>query len=235
MIFRGLPVPWCMNALPLRSRPARKPACGPIRTTPLLGLLLALLPAAASAAARVYRFDPVHTQVWFSVAHEAFSHPRGRVRIADGWFSFDPDDWSTARVDVVFDLTTLDLGDADWNRRVTAGGLLDTARWPRAHYVGDRVEQTGAHTGIIHGRLTLHGIEHPLDVAFTVNAIGYDPYAFHRKAGFSASATIGRSRFGLTRYTGVIGEDIAVHVEIEGINQRGGAAPAAPTSPEETR
>ncbi|MGA9421030.1 MAG: YceI family protein [Rhodanobacteraceae bacterium] len=185
----------------------------------LPAMTLLLVPFAATARPALYRFDPVHTQVWFSAAHENFSQPQGRVRIADGWFTFDPGDWRSAKVDVVIDLTSLDMGDKDWNDALKASGFLDVERWPRAHYVSRSVEQTGARTGVIHGDLKLLGRTAPVDVAFTLNDIGYDAYAFSRKAGFSATATLHRSSFGLTRFPKVVGEDIRVHVEIEGERQ----------------
>ncbi|HET6546703.1 MAG TPA: YceI family protein [Rhodanobacteraceae bacterium] len=205
-----------------------------IRAMLFLSAVSAALPAAALAAPQTWRFDPVHTQVWFSAAHEQFSHPWGRVRIADGWFRFDADDWSTARVDVVFDLSTLDLGDADWSDSVKSSRFLDVGQWPRAHYVGSNVERTGERSGVIHGDLKLHGATVPVDVAFTLNGIGYDAYAFRQKAGFSATATLHRSQFGITRYPKVVGEDIDLHIEVEGVREHGAAKPSsAPGRPEQ--
>lgn len=179
----------------------------------------------ARAAAETYRFDPVHTQVWFSVAHQGFSHPLGRLRIKDGWFAFDEADWSASRVDVVIDLASVDLGDAKWNEAARAGSLLDVERWPVARYVSQRVEKTSGDGGTIHGELHFRGEVRPVDIAFRLNRLGNDPYAFNRKAGFSASATFQRSAFGMTRYAGVVGEDVSLRLEIEGIRGRDTADP----------
>ena len=89
------------------------------------------------------------------------------------------------------------------------------------------VEKIDAKRGVIHGDLTLHGTTRPVDVAFTLNLIAPDPYAFKRKAGFSASATLPRSAFGIKRYADVIGENIQVLLEIEGLRD-GSAAPKEP-------
>lgn len=177
----------------------------------------------AAAAPETWRFDPVHSQIWFSGDHEKFSHPLGRLRIADGWFAFDEKDWSASRVDVVIDLRSADMGDPKWNDAVKSAQLLDAARWPSAHFVSTRVEQTDARHGVIHGNLDLHGITNDVDVAFTLNRIGTDPYAFKRKAGFSASATLHRFDFGMTRYADVVGNEIDLRFEIEGILDRDAA------------
>ena len=172
------------------------------------------------AAAETWRFDPVHSQVWFSAQHQRFSHPQGRLRIEQGWFRFDPEDWASARVDVVLDLASVDLGDAKWNKAVQAAALLDVEHHPTARYLSHSVERIDDSHGVIHGELELRGRRLPVDVAFTLNRIGNDPYAFGRKAGFSASATLSRSAFGITRYEDVVGDTITLRFEIEGILDR---------------
>jgi polyisoprenoid-binding protein YceI len=173
------------------------------------------------AASATYRFDPVHSQIWFTVDHQRFSHPQGRVPIERGWFSFDENDWSASRVDVTLDVAGVDLGDAEWDRAVRSRQFLDAERWPEARYVGERVERTGEATGVIHGRLTFRGVTKPLDVAFTVNRVGNDSYAHNRrKVGVSATATLDRFAFGVDRFRDVVGATIALRLEIEGVRDR---------------
>ncbi len=189
---------------------------------PPLSVLIALLPclAAASpahAAAEVYRFDRQHSQILFAVAHQNFSNALGRLRIKDGWFSFDENDWRASRVDVVIDMTSLDLGDARWNEAARASSLLDTARWPTARFVSRSVERHADNQGVLHGELSLHGVTRPLDIAFHLNRVATDPYLFKRKAGFSATAALLRQDFGMTRFADVVGAKIELRIEIEGI------------------
>jgi polyisoprenoid-binding protein YceI len=189
--------------------------------------LLAFTPG-ASAAPETWRFDPVHTQVWFSAGHQGYSHPLGRLRIREGWFQFDPDDWGASRVDVAFDLASADMGDAKWSAMVASSQFLDAARWPVARFVSRSVERRDATHGVIHGELRLHGRNRPVDVAFSVNRIATDPYTFRRRAGFSGQATLRRAEFGIDRYAGVVGDTVDLRLEIEGVP---GDAPA----PEEPR
>lgn len=196
--------------------------------TPLLRTAItiaALVPAGiALAAADTYRFDPVHSQVWFTTDHQGFSRPQGRLRIKDGWFRFDAKDWSSAQVDVVVDLTGLDLGDAKWNDMVKSGQFLDTARWPTARYTSRSVEATDAMHAIVHGELELHGGKLPVDLAVTLNRAATDPYAFRHKAGFSATASLSRAAFGLSRYKDVVADEVRINLQIEGIRDRDAAS-----------
>lgn len=175
----------------------------------------------ASAAPQTYRFDPVHSQIVFSVEHQKFSNALGRLHVKEGWFQFDEDDWSASRVDVVVDLASVDLGDAKWNDAARANALLDTQRWPTARYTSRSVQRIDATHGVIHGDLAFRGESKPLDVAFTLNRIANDPYAFKRKAGFSATATLARQDFGMTRYADVVGAKVSLRIEVEGLRDDG--------------
>jgi polyisoprenoid-binding protein YceI len=179
--------------------------------------MLSILPMQAFAAPETYRFDPVHTQLWFGTDHQHFSHPLGRLRVKEGWFQFDAKDWSASHVDVTIDLTSADMGDPKWSDTVKSGQLLDVERWPTARYISSRVEKKTDTTGVIHGDLYFRGEKKPVDVGFTLNRVANDPYLFKQKAGFSATATLQRSAFGMKRYAEVIGENIELRFEIEGI------------------
>jgi polyisoprenoid-binding protein YceI len=188
--------------------------------------MLALFVATpALASPDTYRFDPVHTQIWFSGDHEKFSHPLGRLRVKEGWFQFDPKNWSAGHVDVVVDVSSADMGDAKWSETVKSGQFLDAERWPTAHFVSDRIEQKDANHGVIHGTLSFHGVSKPVDVAFTLNRIANDPYAFKTKAGFSATAVLDRFQFGLSRYKDVVGAPVELRFEVEGVRDDGAAQP----------
>jgi polyisoprenoid-binding protein YceI len=228
-----------MQTLPTARAPYARPgsgavAAGDVRTAratprrrPALSTLAACLLAAplpALAAAEVYRFDPVHTQIWFGADHQRFSHPLGRLRVKDGWFLFDDKDWSASRVDVSIDLASADMGDAKWNETVKGGAFLDVEHQPLARYVSRSVEKKDDTHGVIRGDLHFRGDTQPVDVEFTLNRIGEDPYLFKRKAGFSARAELSRSAFGMKRYAEVVGDRIELRLEIEGIRDRGAAA-----------
>ena len=206
----------------MSSRPARS------LRLPAAAAIAALAPAhAAHGAADTYRFDPAHSQVWFTTDHQGFSKPQGRLRIRDGWFRFDPKDWSSAEVDVVVDLASIDLGDAKWNDTVKSGQFVDAARWPTARYVGRKVEAKDATHAIVHGELDFRGEKRPVDLAVTLNRAGNDPYAFRHKAGFGATATLSRAAFGMTRYKDVVADGIGIHMQIEGIRDRDAATRTA--------
>lgn len=202
---------------------------GWVRRLGLAALMaLASFSVVADAAPETWRFDPAHTQIWFGSDHQGFSHPLGRLRIKSGWFQFDEKDWSTARVDVVIDMASADMGDPKWNEAIKAGAFLDTDRWPTARFFSRNVEKRDDGNGVIHGELQFRGRNVPFDVAFHFNRIGTDPYLFKRKVGFSASASLSRSAFGMKRYAEVVGDTIDLRFEVEGIRDDNAATTFTP-------
>jgi polyisoprenoid-binding protein YceI len=178
---------------------------------------LALAPALAQADATVYRYDPVHSQIVFSIDHDGFSRPLGRLHITRGWLRFDPDDWSHSATELDIDMTGVDMGDADWNKAVCGSSLLDCKTYPTAHFSSTSVERKDATHGVLHGVIELHGAHQPIDIPFRVNRIGKTIYGLHTIAGFSATASLDRTAFGIDGFPNAIGHDVAIWLELEGI------------------
>ena len=181
--------------------------------------LLALFASgqAFAAGAQTWVLDPVHTQIVFFADHLGFSHGIGRLKIKQGWFVFDAEDWTTARADVVIDMDSLDMGNADWTAKVAEPAFLNSAKSPTARFIGNTLEKTTANSGILHGELWLRGIHRDVDLDVTFNRQGGDPYAFKTKAGFTATTTLDRFAFGMTRFREVVAGPVELRIEVEGI------------------
>jgi len=171
----------------------------------------------AHAASARYQYDPVHSQVLFSIDHNGYSRPFGRLHIARGWLQFDPKDWSTASTELDIDLASVDMGDADWNAAVCKPALLDCAHDRYAHFVSTSVERKDDQHGVLHGQLTLRGVTKPMDLMFTFNRDARTIYGLHTIAGFSATATLQRDTYGITAFANSIGHDVAIWMELEAI------------------
>lgn len=167
----------------------------------------------------MWRYDTLHSQIIFSISHNGYSRPFGRLHIARGWLRFDPDDWSDAATELDIDLQSLDMGDDDWNKAVCKKALLDCRTHRHAHFVSTRVERTDARHGVLHGKLTLRGITLPVRIPFTFNRAAATVYGMHTVAGFSATAMLNRNDFGMHAYAGSIGEHVSVWLELEAIRE----------------
>ncbi|GAA5005077.1 polyisoprenoid-binding protein [Pseudoluteimonas lycopersici] len=186
-------------------------------------LLAFALPLAATAETAHYELDPVHTRVLFAVSHAGFSQAMGTVSGSHGELWFDPDDWSSAKLTVEVPLDRLDMGDAKWTRAVQATNLLDTAKHPVARFLSTRIEPVDATHARVCGDMEIRGVAHDacLDVAF--NQLKRHPMPpFRRTAGFSATATLKRSDFGIDAWKSVIGDEVQLRIEAEALRAGAG-------------
>lgn len=184
-------------------------------------MLIALLAApAAFADPADYQFDPVHSQVVFYADHLGFSHSIGRFAAPAGAFRFDPEDWTSASVDATIDVATLDLGDEAWERKMLSDEFFDAQAHPTMRFVSERIEPTGKDSLRIHGQLTLRGVTRPVVLETRVNRVGRHTYSMKYVAGFSATAMLKRSDFGMTRLLPAVGDVVELRLEIEGIRSR---------------
>lgn len=203
-------------------RPRRPPAsclCA-------LPVLLAWMPASAGEPPR-YAFDPVHTRVMFAIDHAGFSKAIGTVSGSEGSLHFDPQDWASARLDVVVPMSRLDLGDSGWSASVFAPRFLDVKRHPQARFVADGLQRQTGNQGRACGQLTLRGVTRPLCLDVVLNKVGRYPLPpFRRTIGFSARAMLKRSDYGMTRWQSLVGDDVELRIEAELFRSDHGASPA---------
>lgn len=183
-------------------------------------LVLLAWAGAAQAALETYRLDPVHTRVAFQVSHAGFSRPIASFSQVQGELAFDEADWRTATLEARIPIATLDLGDADWQKRILDRTFFDATEFPQARFVSTRVEPTDATHARVTGDLTLHGVTRPVTLEVTLNALRRHPLTFKRTAGFSATGTLRRSDFGMDAWKSVVGDEVTLIIEVEA--RRGG-------------
>ena len=185
----------------------------------------------AQAAEQSYSYDTVHSQILFSIDHNGYSRPFGRLHIAKGVLHLDPANLGQASTELDIDLASLDMGDAAWNAAVLKPDFLDNGKNRYAHFVSTGVEQKDPNHGVLHGRLTLRGVTRPIDINFSFNRAARTIYGLHTVAGFSGTTTLDRTDFGMTAFKGSIGQSVSVWLELEAIKDgEAGKADEAPAS-----
>jgi polyisoprenoid-binding protein YceI len=178
-----------------------------------LGLSL-LAPLAGHAGPARFELDPVHTRVLVVVEHGGYSNAMGTVSGSEGTLVYDPDDWSTARLDVAVPLAKLDFGDAGWNAAVQR--MLGTDAHPVARFEADSAEPNGTDGARVCGRLALNGTTRPLCMDVRANRLARSSMPpFRLTAGFSATATLSRSDFGIDDWPRTVGEEVTLRIEAE--------------------
>jgi len=198
---------------------------------PVLALVLIAAAGGVQAKTQAFQLDPVHTRVAFVVDHAGFSKAIGTFSGSTGTLSFDPDDWAGATLDVTIPLASLDIGSDDWRKKVLGRAFLDADDQPTARFVSTRVEPGEAAqpgTAKVFGQLTLRGVSRDVVLDVQLNALKRHPLTLRRTAGFSATATLSRSDFGMTAWRRLVGDEVQLMIEVEATRGRDDTPSPAP-------
>ena len=185
----------------------------------LAAALTAVCAFAASPAQALdeYRFDPVHTQIMFSTSHLGFSNPVGRFLKFDGGFRFDPEALEKSSVTLTIDAASLEMGDTRWNKALKAKQYFNAVAYPTIHFQSTAIKPTNRDTAVVEGELTLLGVTRPVTVNVRVNRVAIHPLTGKQTAGFSGTAKLKRSDFGMTSALTMVGDEVSITLEVEGV------------------
>jgi polyisoprenoid-binding protein YceI len=185
--------------------------------------LLNLAGFRALAQTETWYLDPPHSAAQFSVRHMGISNVRGTFTKVNG-VVVDSSDLSKASVDVTIDASSVDSRVQKRDDDLRSDRFFDVAKYPTITFKSKRVEPAGAGKLKVTGDLTIHGVtkEAVLDVDGPTPPIKDPRGNAHR--GASATTTISRADFGIGTMPGMIGDQVAIQLDVEMVDKK----PAAP-------
>ncbi len=181
----------------------------------LLAIFFLSLAGNLQASTESFQVDPVHTRIAFMVSHAGFSNPIGTFSGSSGKLEFDEKDWSHSSISVSIPVSSLNLGDANWQGKILDGTFFDAKKFPTATFVSEKIEKVSDNSGIARGTLTIRGTRQPVTLNFTLNALKRHPLNLKKTIGFSATATLSRKSFGMDAWSNLIGDEVKIIIELE--------------------
>jgi polyisoprenoid-binding protein YceI len=170
-------------------------------------------PAALKPGA--YALDKAHGALLFRVDHSGYSLFVGRFGRFDATLDFEADNVSAAHVEAKIDVGSLDVASDEFAATLTGTGWFDAAAYPEAVFVSTAIEKTGDKTGRMTGDLTLKGVTHPVTLDVVFNGGANDFLRRGYVVGFSARGHFSRKAFGVDKYEGLVGDEVAIEIEAE--------------------
>jgi polyisoprenoid-binding protein YceI len=179
--------------------------------------------------AGTWSLDPAHTSIELSVRHMMVATVRGRVHARGGQLRIVPGDPSKSSVEIDIDATSIETGNADRDAHLRSPDFLDVEQFPTMTFRSTSVEDwsDGDQTFVVPGELTVKGVTRPVSLECEFGGVVRDPYGNDR-IGFTATAVIDRSKFGLTWNAAmeggglVVGDRVKLSTDAEFIRQPGG-------------
>jgi adhesin HecA-like repeat protein len=114
----------------------------------------------------------------------------GSFRQWDADILFSPDDLEGSKISVTVDLSSVDTADGQRDDTLKSDTFFDVAAHPRATFRSTRITNRGGNKYRAAGTLSLHGIQKPATLDFTLDIKGDD-------ATVSGAAPLSRTAFGV--------------------------------------
>ncbi|MEO8113712.1 MAG: YceI family protein [Phenylobacterium sp.] len=167
----------------------------------------------ASVPAGTYALDKRHASLLAKIPHMGgFSRYTLRFDGLDGGFTYDPTNWQATKVTITVDAASVDTGDAGFNKQIA--GYFDAAKYPAMTFVSTELAAADG-KGTLTGDLSFHGVTKPVTLEVTFNGAGPGLLGAGTRAGFSGTAHIKRSDYGVTAASQFAGDDVDLVFEVE--------------------
>lgn len=134
-----------------------------------------------------------------------------------GILSFDPISPENSKIDINIDPASINTGDTEFDKTISMGsGYFNAGKYPQIRYLSREIILTGENSGVIMGDLSFRGKTIPLTLITVFNGAGKSFGHKGETIGFSATGTLLRSDFGLTKLIGFgIGDEVSLRIETE--------------------
>ena len=182
----------------------------------------------AVAQTQTWYLDPPHSAAQFSVRHMGISTVRGTFTKVEG-VVVDSPDLSKASVNVTIDAASVDSRVQRRDDDLRSDHFFDVAKYPTITFKSKRVEAAGTGKLKVTGDLTIHGVtkEAVLDVDGPTPPMKDPRGNSHR--GASATTTVSRADYGMNTMPGMIGDQVAIQLDVEMVDKApGGPPPGGP-------
>ncbi|WP_413204560.1 YceI family protein [Rhodospirillum sp. A1_3_36] len=184
-----------------------------------LAFAVGLTATPALADVESYAIDKDHTSIVFNVNHMGFSTFVGEFTDFDGAISFDREDPSKSSVTFTIDMKSVETNVPKLDEHLQSADFFDVAKFPTATFKSTAIEVTGDNTAKITGDLSLHGVTKPVTLTVTLNKAAKHPFFDAYVAGFTGSATVTRTEFGIKTYAPAVGDQVDILINLEGTRQ----------------
>ena len=169
--------------------------------------------------AGTWDLDPVHSTIGFIARHLMVSKVRGEFTSFEAQVVTAPnplDSTATATID----LSSVSTGNEMRDNDLRSTNFFDVETHPKMTFASTAIRQDNEIL-LVDGDLTIRGVTKPVTLAVEINGFGPDPFGGTR-AGFSATAEINRTDFGVSFNAPVPGgvmvsERIQIEIEAEAV------------------
>lgn len=179
-----------------------------------LASLISIIAIPSAFALDTYQLDSEHSYVNFKISHFGFSKPTGKW-FANGELLLDETHPENSKVNITIDVASIVTGITALDDHLRSKDFFDVKKYPRATFVSHAVNLKDKEHAEVSGVLTVHGVSKPVTLQVKLNRYAVSPMTDKLTAGFTATAQIKRSEFGITTYLPGLGDEVELAIEVE--------------------
>ena len=162
-----------------------------------------------------YILDPDHTSLLFKISHLGYSLYVGRFDAIHGTIAYDHDHPEASKVLITVDPSSIDTNNPTLEMTLIGKSYFDVAAYPQATYAASSITIKDDRHGTMNGDLTLHGVTRPVPLEVTFNGGANNTLTGKYTIGFTASAEIKRSDFGMKTLIPLVGDQVFLEINAE--------------------
>ena len=209
------------------------------RIAPALCLVVAFTAASAALAAdpvQVYKVDPAHTSVTFSIRH-LVTRVQGQFRDVAGTISVDRQNPAASSVAFTIQASSIDTRIEQRDKHLRSPDFFDVEKYPLITFASKKIVPKDKTHFDVTGDFTMHGVTKEITVPVEYLGDIKDPWGNDR-AGFSVRMPLNRKDYGIVWNKALdqggmmLGDDVDVDIQIEAVLKKDNAGQAAPKAAE---
>jgi polyisoprenoid-binding protein YceI len=174
--------------------------------------------------AGVWKLDPAHSELTFSVKHLTISKVRGKFETFDVTIVTAPDDADGIHaIDATIDIASVNTRQAQRDAHLRTSDFFLVEEHPTATFHSTGGTWDGDDFTIV-GDLTLRGVTRQIELKGELGGVTTDSYG-NTKAGASATTTINRHDFGVSWNAALeaggftLGDDVKIDIDLQVVLQ----------------
>lgn len=192
-----------------------------IRTIQLFFLVLLLILSSSTSfgAARTWKLDKAHSNIYFGVDH-IFSKVNGMFNDFTLEVAFDPGNLAESTFVFEIQVDSIDTGIPKRDKHLQSADFFDAGKYPQMRFESTKITEQSDSVYNVTGTLTIKGNTYDLTLPLKLAGIADHPAKKGTEvAGFNGTISIDRLAHGVGsgkfHQMGVVGKDVDIFVTLE--------------------
>jgi polyisoprenoid-binding protein YceI len=177
----------------------------------LATLALVALPALAQDT---YKIDPVHSEISFKVRH-TLAKVGGRFTKFSGLIQVDAADLTKSSVEVVIEAASINTDNEGRDKHLKSPDFFEVEKFPTLTFKSTAVKEVAKGKLEVTGDFTMHGVTKRITFPITNAGTQTGPRGGTLAGFIDGALTINRSDYGVKYGIPMVGDEVAISLNIE--------------------